>query len=68
MKRITWTQLNLHASLCDIFTDKYSYSNAKEMHDTFYHFKAISYGRHSYLYGDCLILCLYCFYNLRETH
>ena len=29
MKQITWIQLNLHASLCDIFTDKYSYSNAK---------------------------------------
>ena len=25
-----------HASFCDIFTDKYSYSNAKEMHDTLY--------------------------------
>ena len=36
MKRITWTQLNMHASLRDIVTDKYSYSNAKEMHDTFY--------------------------------
>ena len=25
-----------HASLCDIFTEKYSYSNAREMHDTLY--------------------------------
>ena len=40
----------------------------QEMHDKFYHFKAISYGRHLYLYGDCLILCLNFFYNLRETH
>ena len=38
MKRITWTQLNLHASLCDICTDKYSYSITKEMHGTFYWF------------------------------
>ena len=57
-----------HASLCDIFTEKYSYSNAKEMHDTYRYCKAISYWRHLYLYGHCLILSLYFFYNLRETH